>query len=350
MIQNNEIKNKKTKFFSTVQRKCGFFGLSIVEHRDRLASAQPRLLPADVNVTDILVPLHNNVKIPARIFRPKKIKKVFPTVFYVPGTAFIASEIKFTKVICSHIAEKAKCQVIVINHSLAPENQFPKGLLDAYKIFEYFVKHVSEEYLIDKNHLVIAGYSSGGNFATLMAMKAKENGINIVKQILVSPIVDLSRSLYGFEEYENQDKAISEEFISFFLDLYIPKNINPRNPHMSPIWEKDQKLQKLPKTDIILGKFDRFRSDSEGYYLRLQLCGVRVEKIVIEDADHSFLWHNLETIEEVAERIKIVFKPEAIYHLSPKLTFSHITQRLGPKQTSEGDEEIVDANIPRSSL
>ncbi len=333
---------------AVAQAKRSIFDPSIIEHRERLTAAKPLLNSANVPFIDMLIPLDNNVKIPIRMYIPRNQNGALPTLFYIPGTAFIASEIKFTRVICSHIAERAHCQVIVINHRLAPENQFPQGYLEAYNVFKFFIKEAPEKFLIDKNRIAIAGYSSGGNFAALMTMQAKNEGISIARQILISPIVDLSRSLTGYKEYEKQDQAISEEFVNFFLNLYIPEEMNPKDPHISPFWEKPQALKGLPKTDIVLAKYDRFRSDAENYYTKLKLAGVDVEKFVAHAEDHSYLWYKLEVIEKIAERLDTAFKPETIHHLSTRHTISYIQPRIKPKQTDTNQEKKT--NIPRSKL
>lgn len=339
MLQKNEKQfSPEETSLTTPPRKRGIFDPSIIEHRERLAAAKPLIEPADVPFFDIIVPVHHGIKIPVRIYLPKHTQGIMPTLFYIPGTAFIAHEVKFTRVICSHIAEKAKCQVIVINHRLAPENPFPEGFLDVYAVFKFFVQKMPERYLIHQEQIAIAGYSSGGNFAALMAIQAAKENIPIARQILISPLVDLSRSLKGFEIYENQDKAISQEFVNFFLTLYIPEQMDAKNPRLSPFWEKNSACKNLPKTDIILAQYDRFRSDAEYYAAKLEEAGVAIEKLVAYGEDHSYLWYKLEVIEKIAERLTLAFRPETIPQLIPSQhTISRIRPQLKPvsKQTQE---------------
>ena len=341
MQQKNEkqFSPEETSPTTPPKKRC-IFDPSIIEHRERLAAAKPLIEPADVPFFDIIVPIHHDIKIPVRIYLPKHHQGIMPTLFYIPGTAFIAHEVKFTRVICSHIAEKAKCQVIVINHRLAPENPFPDGFLDTYTVFKFFVQKMPEHYLIHQGQIAIAGYSSGGNFAALMAIQAAKENIQIARQILISPLVDLSRSLKGFEVYENQDKTISEEFVNFFLNLYIPEQMDARDPRLSPFWEKSNACKKLPKTDIILAQYDRFRSDAEHYAAKLEAAGVISEKLIAPDEDHSYLWYKLEVIEKIAERLTLAFRPEMIPRsISSHHTISYIKPRLKPISTQTEKEE-----------
>lgn len=354
-MQDNKIqdKDRPDSKESEGQKSRAILNLSIVEHRDRLAAAQPMLNPANVPFFDMLLPVKDHVKIPIRLYVPKGKKGPLQTVFYIPNTAFIASEIKFTHVICSHLCEKSQCQIVVINHRLAPENQFPKGYQDAYNVFKYFMQEMPENYLIDKHHVAIAGYSSGGNFAATMALQARKEGINVVQLVLASPIVDLSRSLRGFEDYEKQDKAISEEFVNFFLKLYVPESANLKDPVLSPFWEKKEEVRHLPRTAILLAQYDRFRSDAEHYYTKLKEDGVAVERFVACGEDHSYLWYRLEVVEKIADIITTAFKPEPIRSLSPKHRFVDLTPGI-PKPQHKKDEhaevEAISQETPRSKL
>lgn len=324
---------KKSK---PTHKKNGIFDRSIIEHRERVAAAIPMAKAADVSFIDALIPIEENIKISVRIYSPPLPKKEpHPTLFYVPGTAFVANESKFTRVICSHIALRAKCQVIVINHSLAPESQFPRAFEDAYHVMKFFIEKAL--YNINYSKIAVGGYSSGGNIATSMAIQAGKDGIPIAAQILLSPIVDLSRSLNAHKAFEEQDSDISEEFVKWFLSLYIPENANPKNPVMSPFWSEKSDLQRLPLTAIILAEYDRFRSDAEAYYEKLGEAGVYAKRLMLDGENHAYLWQKLEIIERVADDIlaPLFGKTTAIVRpLSHTLTF------VKPRLTIEAGKKI----------
>jgi acetyl esterase/lipase len=225
----------------TVQKKDnkGIFSRALLLHREKVLESTPEsafTIAKNVEIDDITVQISSEKEMPARIIRPKTVPDngLYPTLFYIPGTAFIAYENKYTNIFCSHIAEQAKCQVIILYHALAPEYKFPQGYKDVQALFTYFVKTVPDDYKIDVNKVAISGYSSGGNFAALLAIYAKEKNIPFNRQILISPVVDLSRTIsrlpqyHALRQYEEKDKAISAEFVAWFIDLYIPSNLDPQ--------------------------------------------------------------------------------------------------------------------------
>lgn len=325
------------------KEKFGGFKRSIIEHRERLYAAKPLAQPAEVFHFDILVPLKKDVKIPARIYRPNSHLSKYPTIFYVPGTAFVAQETVFTEVICSHLAEKSKAQVIVINHRLAPEDQFPKGLNDAYGVLQFFLGTPESVFKIDQSRVVMIGYSSGGNFAASMAIRAKMRGIPIAKQILISPLTDLSRSLQDFKEkFEDKDTVITNAFVEWFLNLYLPEGMNHKNPWVSPFFHQENHLKGLPSTDIIFAEYDRFRSDAEGYYEKLKKADVSINRFMIENENHSFLWYKLEIIEKIGTAIQLGFGLQSIDR--PKLNALNHLYFIKPSLEPNPENMLLDTN------
>lgn len=274
------------------------------------------------------------------IYRPKvesSVTQLYPTIFFLPGTAFVARETAFTDVICSYISSYSNSQVICINHGLAPEFKFPKAHTDAYKIFKEVFK-AEEKYKVDKSKIAIMGYSSGGNFATLLALAASQDGIKLARQVLISPCLDLSRSILDFKNDEMQDTTISEGFVTWFLNHYIPANVAPRDPAISPFWLSKEMLQILPATDIIVANHDRFRGDSEAFSSRLTSAGINVEKYQML-GDHSFLWINMEISKFIGLKMKAIFGGNQMPEY-PLLVHSIRLVSFKSKSTSKQDEKI----------
>lgn len=317
---------------------------SIQEHRERVAKVQSSLTPAKVHYIDLVVPLSaENVKIPVRIYLPKfHISGTIPTLFYFPGTGFIANERSVTHMICSHLCEKTQCQLIEIRSRLAPENPFPIGFQDAYEVFTYFVTKCHHYYHIDPQKIAIVGYSSGGNFAALVGLKAAQDHLFIRRQILISPMVDLSRSLKTFIQEEEKDTTISESFLQWIIDLYASDKINLRDPAMSPFWEKKRILQQSPPTDILIGEWDRTRSDAELYHQKLQQAGAISKKFVAVQQDHSCLWHNIQITEKIAECIHLAFQMEPMDPLFRQHRLYFLNLMHYQEETEKGSEKNME--------
>jgi acetyl esterase/lipase len=175
----------------------------------------------------------------------------------------------------------------------------------------------------------VGGYSSGGNFAALAVIQARREGIPIVGQILLSPIVELGRRLKEHERFEEKDTDISEEFVNWFLSLAIPAGTNTKSPSISPFWTQKNDLEPLPITAIVWAEKDRFRSDAEAYYKKMDDAGVHVKSLIINGETHAYMWRNLEIVERIADDIltplfsaKTIGRPlsHSMHVITPRLT------------------------------
>lgn len=297
------------------------FNRDIGLHRQRVQDAKPTEEPAKVTQIDESI-LFGKLKLTAKRYLPITKKTSYPTLFYVPGTAFVAYGSQFSRFICSHICNLTGYQVIELRHRLAPEHQFPHGIEDAYRLMKFFIKH-ADEYQIDQKDIAIAGYSTGANFAASMTIQAHKDKLPLHRQILVSPLVDFSHSLSRYKKYKSfkkfnmQDRCIGKEFVAWFEKLYLPPGVDKRDPRISPFWHQNL-TPNLPPTDIIVAEFDRYRMDAEAYFDKLQDAGITVNKFVVDNENHSYFWRRKAMVDFVAERLTSNDKNE-------KLNVHHVT-------------------------
>ncbi|WP_218814007.1 alpha/beta hydrolase [Rickettsiella endosymbiont of Dermanyssus gallinae] len=305
---------------------------TISEHRKFILSLQQkekRTAAKNVTISPLFFPLKSDNILTAFIYRPSRlaINRLYPTVLHIRGTGYSAEARYYAYITCSHLAEKSSCQVIDLDHRLAPEYPCPIGFNDVYASIKSIIKN-SEQLKIDPEKIAISGYSSGGNFAALAAIQAKKDKLPISLQLLISPITDLSRSLKKYSHFENKD-SFPSSLAQWFITLYLQQGTcNPKSPIISPYRSND--LTNLPPTYFLCGEFDRFRSDSEGYRNKLVKANVWTHISIFEKENHSFFWHNLRVIETMATQLGMSF------NLFP------IPRSITQKRVSEKQEKTPD--------
>lgn len=266
---------------------------------------------------------------------PNDPDKLYPTLIYIPGTAFVALEENYTNFICSCIAQLTNCQVIAIKHKLAPEHNPISILNGLYHVIKNLLSEKHSTLLqIDRSRISIGGYSSGGTLAVLMAIKAKANGLVFNHQILISPVTDLSRTITKntkYQTFEDQDYVIHEQFVKWFLDLYLPNSIDRKNPTLSPYWCNSEILKQLSATYLTFGEFDRFRGDAELYAQKLRSINVPVYECMFSKETHGLLWKNNEVICSVAKQLKCLLEPEFIEKPLTSKNNKNIKKRIKKK-------------------
>lgn len=278
------------------------------EHRAFILRMQERekRTPAR-NVKVILMPMSLLLKeandLFIVIYRPNNLQNPpYPTLLHIRGTGFNAAARYYAYITCSHIAEKSGCQVIDLDHHLAPEYPFPRPFNDVYAAYKSILLRASFMQ-IDVSKIAISGYSSGGNLAALMTIQAKKDKLPVTLQILISPILDLSRSLKKYAKFENKDN-FPNPLVDWFIELYLQHKYSYSMPEISPFWAK---CTNLPPTYFLFGENDRFRSDNEIFYEKLNQLGLWVYKSIFKKENHLVFWQNIHVIEVISTQLKMGF-------------------------------------------
>lgn len=275
---------------------------AIQKERARTSSLKPRIKLAPVSEKIIL---EQNSNYTIELIRPLQTRQSYPTIIYIPGTAFSMNETMHTDMICSQIIYKAQYQMLIVRHPLAPEKPFPHAFNILEDTIIDIVKHKAKQYLMDEEKILLMGYSSGGNLAAALAPIFIKNDLPLKTLYLISPILDFTRSVTEYRQaFENKDKIISEDFVNWLQSLYVPIMNDATNPKISPFFIDEQDMAYLPRVELFYGQFDRFRGDAEGYYQKLKAYGAAINKHMIYQSDHSYLWVDINAINRIANNIR----------------------------------------------
>lgn len=239
-----------------------------------------------------------NGVIPIRIYTPKTNKSKMPCLIFFHGGAFIGGTVDVLENPCKAISDMANAVVISVDYRLAPENPFPKGIIDCFDAVKYAYNNPSV-LNIDKEKICVAGDSAGGNFAAVCSLKDRNEKTNMIKyQALIYPVVILTNKNgkeynWNISQYniKNNDKMITESVValsdnSSMKDLYI-QGANSEQSYISPLLEND--FSNLPKTLIINAEYDYLRIQGEIYVKKLIEAGVNARNIRYNGINHAFI-------------------------------------------------------------
>ncbi|MFE7228108.1 alpha/beta hydrolase [Nocardioides sp. NPDC057577] len=221
-------------------------------------------------------------------------------IVYFHGGAFFLGSLDTHDHVARHLARATGLKVVSVDYRLAPENEFPAGLHDCYAAVRW-VQENGEKLGWDGSTLAVAGDSSGGTFAAVVAAMATDDGYDAVThQILFYPSLDLDfdetryPSLVENATGYGLETAGLKPFNAFYLD----SGADPDNPLVSPI--KRTSFEGLPKALVVTAEFDPLRDEGERYAQRLREAGIEVNAVRWEGANHGFV-QNFSQIPEFAQ-------------------------------------------------
>ena len=230
--------------------------------------------------------VNQGFKVPIRLYFPDRINKKKNTgmILYFHGGGWTTDSIDTYDRICSMLAKSTHHMVLSVDYRLAPENKFPIGLMDCYKVCKVVYN------IVDPQCITLMGDSAGANLAAAISLMCKDKKEFMPKrQILIYPVVNSdfsSHSPFPSVVENGQDYILTMGKLQDYIELYASKPEDLTNPYFAPIYAKD--LTNQPDTLILTSQFDPLKDEGQAYGKRLQEAGNDVVMHEIERAMHGF--------------------------------------------------------------
>jgi len=230
-----------------------------------------------------------------RIYTPATIGP-WPITLYFFGGGFTIGKPEQSDVICCGIAKHANSLVVSVDYRLAPEAKFPAATEDA-KAALLWIRDYAEKLGGDCARIAVAGDSSGGNLAAMLAQYARSQKINLAHQLLLYPALDASGSSCSYQDMATE-YGFTADWMRWYWRQYLP-NLEARSDvRASPMVETN--LAGLASATIFTAEFDILRDEAELYAGRLKAANIPVELKRWPGQIHGFML--MQDLFEDAER------------------------------------------------
>lgn len=248
-----------------------------------------------------------NMNVSFRLYRPSlryspKESELPPIIIYFHGGGYVLGSIESHSHITTGLAARTNFIVASVNYRLAPENKFPAAALDCLEATRWIHDH-AEDIGFNKNKMVVAGDSAGGNLAAIVAHQLP----SIVSlQLLIYPIIPtLGAHSHSVFKYRYAP-ILSANLMAWFRLMYFSDYRDLKDPLACPL--NGAGLANLPPALIITAEFDILRDEGEEYSRLLQAAGNKVTCIRYNNTVHGFfgfdfLPHGVRGLDEVAAHL-----------------------------------------------
>jgi len=208
-----------------------------------------------------------------RLYRPSS-PGPHPVVAYFHGGGWVLGGKDSDDPLCRDLCDRTGSVIVSVNYRHAPEARFPAAVDDAFAATEWIAAHATELGGIP-GQLAVAGWSAGGNLATVVCQLARDaGGPAILGQLLLTPVTDCDTDRGSYKE--NADGFIlTASLMRWFLDHYVDTE-DRQDPRVSPLHGN---LAGLPPAAIVTADFDPLRDEGLAYADALEAAGVPVRRI-----------------------------------------------------------------------
>jgi acetyl esterase len=221
--------------------------------------------------------------LPVRIYRPTN-NPAAPAIVYFHGGGWVLNFLDIYDASLTTLANRTGATIISVNYQKAPEHPFPIPFDDCYATLEWVLAN-SEVLRINRHSVAVAGDSAGGNLASAVALKARDQKIELAYQLLIYPCNDRNFETPSYIKNAT-GYGLSRQAMQWFWDQYLQGDSHDQNPYAIPA--RAVSFKNVAPAIIISAEYDPLLSDSEQYVELLKASGVDVRYREFKGMIHGF--------------------------------------------------------------
>ena len=218
----------------------------------------------------------------ARLYAPSD--EHLPVLLYLHGGGFTIGDLETHDSLCRQLALRGGVAVLALDYRLAPEHPFPAAVDDAWAALDWL--HVNAAQLgLDGQRLAVGGDSAGGTLAATAAFHARERGLPLKLQLLITPGTASAPTTASHKLFAN-GFLLDSAGIAWFFDHYLARE-QRHDWRFAPLEAEDH--GGLAPTCMVLAECDPLVDEGLAYGDRLRLAGVPVQLELYRGVTHDFI-------------------------------------------------------------
>lgn len=222
--------------------------------------------------------------IPARVYIPEGANKPIPVVVYFHGGGFVIADNDVYDATPRSLADQTKSIFIAVEYRKAPENKFPAAHEDAFAAYKWVLANAGS-FGGDPKRVAVAGESAGGNLALNVAIRARDEKIQIpAHELLIYPLAGNYMGTASYKENANA-KPLNRAMMGWFMDQYLSDPSQKDDKRINLLMAN---FQGLNNATIITAQIDPLRSEGNELADKMKAQGVDVTYKNYKGVTHEF--------------------------------------------------------------
>lgn len=237
---------------------------------------------ATLHRTDnLVVPAADGTALAARLYLPTAAPR--GTLLYLHGGGFTIGGLDTHDSLCRQLALSSGARVLALDYRLAPEHRFPIAVDDAWAALRWLAERAPDA--VDAQRLAVGGDSAGGTLAAVVALMARDAGLPLRAQLLITPGTAARNDSASHHLFAN-GFLLDAVTIEWFFDHYIDRG-QRHDWRFAPL--EAPELEGVAAASVILAECDPLIDEGLAYADRLRAAGVPVELELVRGVTHDFI-------------------------------------------------------------
>jgi acetyl esterase len=229
------------------------------------------------------LPADDGTALPARLYLPHE-RPSPPALLYLHGGGFVIGSLETHDSLCRQLALRGGTAVVALHYRLAPEHRFPTAVDDAWAALRWLRAH-GATLGIDVSRLGVGGDSAGGTLAAVCALLARDQGLPLALQLLVTPGTSAHGETASRRLFAN-GFLLDAATIDWFFDHYLD-HAHRNDWRFAPLHRDD--VEGVAPACVILAECDPLVDEGLAYADRLRAAGVPVALELYRGMTHDFI-------------------------------------------------------------
>ena len=262
-----------------------FHAMTPAEARAAYESAAEVLEPPRARlarVEELQLPGGDGLPLSARLYAPSF--DVLPVMLYLHGGGFVIGGLETHDSLCRQFALRSGGAVLALDYRLAPEHPFPAAVDDAWAALRWLAEEAAS-IGVDGSSLAVGGDSAGGTLAAVCALLARDAGLRLALQLLITPGTTAHADTPSHKLFAT-GFLLDAASIDWFFDHTIAYH-HRRDWRFAPLNAPD--VDGLAPACLILAECDPLVDEGLAYADRLRAAGVVVNLELYHGLTHDFI-------------------------------------------------------------
>ncbi|MBL8305676.1 MAG: alpha/beta hydrolase [Rubrivivax sp.] len=231
-------------------------------------------------VEALMLPGGDGTPRPARLYAAGPDPR--PALLYLHGGGFVIGSLETHDSLCRQLALHSGWAVVALDYRLAPEHPFPAAVDDAFAAMKALLAEPARYGLAGP--LAVGGDSAGGTLAAACALHARDLGLPLALQLLITPGLTAHADTASHHLFAN-GFLLDRDAIAWFFDHYIPRG-QRRDWRFAPL---EAEVDGVAPASLLLAECDPLVDEGLAYGDRLRAAGVAVELELFRGLTHDFI-------------------------------------------------------------
>ena len=223
----------------------------------------------------------------ARLYAPKTREDAaapLPVLLYLHGGGFTIGSLETHDSLCRQLALRSGAAVLSLDYRLAPEHRFPAAVDDCWAVMRWLFE-AAEGLGLDGSRIAVGGDSAGGTLAAVCALHARDLGLPLALQLLITPGTTAHADTPSHRLFAN-GFLLDAASIAWFFEHYIDHH-HKRDWRFAPLEAADH--SGLAPACVVLAECDPLVDEGIAYADLLRANGGQVQLELYRGVTHDFI-------------------------------------------------------------